>query len=565
MLRSVVSLARSKYVTAQSLDAVVESRNASLAFALNSALPPTDPTCRHAMLDTRPSHLENTFHLPLDIEDLTTGDSMDLLRYFSEPPYTNSLHPHYLKTILTTATSILADLPSVGYINSPKVIIVGDLHGSLPDLHEILTSHGPPSPSQSYIFNGDLVDRGPHSTEVLTTVLSLLVSSRNEGAGTVWINRGNHEDSAVARAYGFHDELARKGTPGMWKYAEGVFGALPLGCGVNGGTFVCHGGPVLGMGIVERGRGTVMNDAGGDVEIMRNVVWSDPDLEVGGIRTNESRGCGNFYGKDIAVEFLQAGGFNRLVRSHEPVYNGVSSDDLGNGMSIHTVFSATDYPNFTGSNEAGVMIIGKNGTADTVTWEAEEWSVDGDWMWTKDDVETSLKREIFLHKPLIKERLKEVSGGARRISIDVWSSVMKEVTGLNVDWAQMQPALAQTAKRFRDGNLEDTGLVDITHFMSHFADHADEADRVFREGRNLFKIFTYLDVDGSGSISLSEFLAGMTSLNSALPTDDKMFAGEMAEVDRQIKDLFLRLDRDGNGEVDLEEFRQIDVTTVKVP
>jgi serine/threonine protein phosphatase 1 len=63
-----------------------------------------------------------------------------------------------------------------------KYICVGDLHGCIDPLNAIISKYGIDS---TYVFLGDLIDRGQHSKEVLSTVYSL----KNK-----IILRGNHED-----------------------------------------------------------------------------------------------------------------------------------------------------------------------------------------------------------------------------------------------------------------------------------------------------------------------------------------------------------------------------------
>ncbi len=53
----------------------------------------------------------------------------------------------------------------------------GDLHGQFFDLLYVLDINGPPSATNMYLFNGDFVDRGPNSVEVILTLFALQLAA----------------------------------------------------------------------------------------------------------------------------------------------------------------------------------------------------------------------------------------------------------------------------------------------------------------------------------------------------------------------------------------------------
>ena len=144
--------------------------------------------------------------------------------------------------ILSAAALLLKDEPTVGEFDG-KVVVVGDLHGSIGDMLHILETQGLPGEDAHYIFNGDLVDRGNNSCEVLLLALILKLSTPD----AVHINRGNHEDGFLNARYGFYDECVAKYNLQFFDYACTVFSYLPLAAVINQRVFVCHGGLFDGM------------------------------------------------------------------------------------------------------------------------------------------------------------------------------------------------------------------------------------------------------------------------------------------------------------------------------
>ena len=70
-----------------------------------------------------------------------------------------------------------------------EITVCGDIHGQYYDLLNIFEINGNPSKENPYVFNGDFIDRGSFSVEVILTMLSWKVCYPN----SFFMSRGNHE------------------------------------------------------------------------------------------------------------------------------------------------------------------------------------------------------------------------------------------------------------------------------------------------------------------------------------------------------------------------------------
>jgi hypothetical protein len=86
--------------------------------------------------------------------------------------------------------------------------VCGDTHGQFHDVMNIFNEAlgGFPTKKNAYLFNGDFVDRGRHSIEVILSLLAIKLSNPT----AMHLLRGNHETISMNKMFGFTAELVRK-------------------------------------------------------------------------------------------------------------------------------------------------------------------------------------------------------------------------------------------------------------------------------------------------------------------------------------------------------------------
>ncbi|XP_063068777.1 serine/threonine-protein phosphatase with EF-hands 1 [Engraulis encrasicolus] len=172
---------------------------------------------------------------------LTVADTNRLLSAFKEQ---ETLHAKYVLQLLHETKKFLKRIPNVIYVSTSyakEITICGDLHGRLDDLLLIFYKNGLPSAENPYIFNGDFVDRGKKSVEVIIILFAFLLLYPDH----MHLNRGNHEDHIMNLRYGFTKEVMQKyKTHGrdILQLLQDVFSLLPVATVIDNKVLIVHGG-----------------------------------------------------------------------------------------------------------------------------------------------------------------------------------------------------------------------------------------------------------------------------------------------------------------------------------
>ncbi|XP_057953403.1 serine/threonine-protein phosphatase 5 isoform X2 [Malania oleifera] len=275
------------------------------------------------------------------------------------------LHKRYAFQIVLQTREMLRALPSLVDINIPDenhFTVCGDVHGQFFDLLNIFELNGLPSEENPYLFNGDFVDRGSFSLEVILTLFAFKCMSPS----AMYLSRGNHESKNMNKIYGFEGEVRSKLSETFVELFAEVFCCLPLAHVINEKIFVVHGGLFSVDGVKlsdvrEIDRFCEPPEEG----LMCELLWSDPQPHPG--RGPSKRGVGLSFGADVTKRFLHENNLDLVVRSHEVKDEGYEIEHDGK---LITVFSAPNYCDQMGNKGAFIRFEAPDLKPNIVTFSA---------------------------------------------------------------------------------------------------------------------------------------------------------------------------------------------------
>lgn len=275
------------------------------------------------------------------------------------------IHRRFAFQIILECQELLKSLPSLVHIQVPKdshFTVCGDVHGQYYDLMNIFELNNLPSEDNPYLFNGDFVDRGSFSVEVMLTLMAFKVLYPRH----MHLTRGNHESKGMNKIYGFEGEVKAKYNTIMMDVFRETFNWLPLAVVLNKKVLVVHGGLFSRDGVtLEELEKVHRNQEPPDEGLMCEMLWSDPGPLPG--RQPSKRGVGVQFGPDVTQRFLEQNGLELIIRSHEVKEDGYEITHHGK---LATVFSAPNYCDQMGNKGAFVKFNGSDMIPHFTTFDA---------------------------------------------------------------------------------------------------------------------------------------------------------------------------------------------------
>ncbi|XP_058578237.1 serine/threonine-protein phosphatase with EF-hands 2 isoform X3 [Neofelis nebulosa] len=514
------------------------------------------------------------------------------------------LHARYVLNLLHETRKHLIQLPNINRVStcySEEITVCGDLHGQLDDLIFIFHKNGLPSPERAYVFNGDFVDRGKDSVEILMVLFAFMLVYPKE----FHLNRGNHEDHLVNLRYGFTKEVMHKyKTHGkkILKILKDVFCWLPLATLVDEKVLILHGGvsDMTDLELLakldrhkivstmrhktrkENGKQVKKEEANQKSSAGRPTPWFLPQsrslpaspLRLGSLQAHRagrssSIPCGaprdvkelaRQVRRSVDLELdrcWQQAGFpvswgKEEASPCEPEADSGAEEPLEptqeEWRQVLTIFSASNYYE-VGSNRGAYVKLGPALTPYIVQYQANKVTHTLTMRQRISRVEESalraLREKLFAHSSdLLGEFKKHDADKTGLITFSDWAEAVESVLHLGLPWRMLRPQLVNSST---DNTLEyKSWLEDLAKEQLNRENiQSSLLETLYRNRSNLETIFRIIDSDHSGFISLDEFRHTW-----------KLFSSHMNIniTDDCICDLARSIDFNKDGHIDINEF-----------
>ncbi len=241
-----------------------------------------------------------------------------------------TLKAHYKQDLVDNSILQSNYIRTLSIKPSRKVILIGDLHGSMHTLLRhmfrfavmgILNITTMKLKKQmKLIFLGDAVDRGIGSLEVLAIIFKLMEVNINQ----VYYNRGNHETKLINQRDGLKSELRHRNVLDLYNPINDFFDLLP--CAIvlkleNKKVWICHG--AFERRYVLRENRLNFKEAFVPIDIDSTdtigTMWHDFQ-DGGNVQSDRGEFIVNYDRYDL-TKFLDNNGLDFIIRGHQDFFN----------------------------------------------------------------------------------------------------------------------------------------------------------------------------------------------------------------------------------------------------
>uniref|UniRef100_A0A670IEI0 Serine/threonine-protein phosphatase n=1 Tax=Podarcis muralis TaxID=64176 RepID=A0A670IEI0_PODMU len=498
---------------------------------------------------------------------LTVADTDVLLQAFKHRQH---LHARYVLQLLHETRKVLQQMPNITYLSTSytkEITICGDLHGKLDDLLLIFYKNGLPSEENPYIFNGDFVDRGKNSIEILIILFAFLLVYPNH----LHLNRGNHEDHIMNLRYGFTKEVMKKyqcyGTA-ILHLLEDVYSWLPLATIIDSKVLILHGGisdttDLNFLNLFQRNK--VSSSLLPEVQYLKpgsvttsqtsselttkewkqvvDILWSDPKHQ-NGCTPNKFRGGGCYFGPDVTARLLRRYNLKMLIRSHECKQDGY---EISHNGKVITIFSASNYY-AEGSNRGAYIKLNPDLIPRFVQYQVSKSTRKETLHQRVTAIELSalkcLREKLYTHKSELIAAFRQYDPNyTGKISPGEWASAVESVLCLDLPWRTLRSRLVYLDQ---DGRVEYLSSFDNFEIQLPIKEvQPFLVETLCRYKADLEIIFNMIDKDHSGLISVDEFRQTWKLFNLHL---------RINVDDESIDSLARSIDFNKDGSIDFNEF-----------
>ncbi|KAB0372503.1 hypothetical protein FD755_016295 [Muntiacus reevesi] len=402
------------------------------------------------------------------------------------------LHAYYVLEVLFETKKVLQQMPNFTHTStspSKEITICGKFQ----------SRNGLPSVNNPYVFNGDFVDRGKNSMEILMILFVSFLVYPND----LHLNRGNHEDFMMNMRYGFTKEILHKYKlhgKKILQILEEVYTWLPIGTIIDNEVLIIHGGISESTDLnllhhLERNK-------------MRSVLM--PPIPMDGDPAEKKNKLGTTI---VAQGIRTSGSFSELLTKQEwEQVIDISPISLDSSLCFIQPSVSHNVLCMVNAIESSAIRMLK---------------------------ERMISRKTDLTRAFqLQDRNK--SG---KLSMGQWAFSMENVLGLNLPWRSLSSHLVTTDK---DGNIDYMSGFQDVHIQKPVKEvQSTLIETVYRYRSDLQIIFNIIDSDHSGLISMEEFRSMWKLFKShySVHIDDSQF-DELAE----------RMDLNKDGSIDFNEF-----------